>query len=42
VKQDGVTQDVNTVISSVTFDLQGTSTQVQTAFSELDLIGVVT
>lgn len=42
VKQDGVTQTVNTVISAVTLDLKGLSSSVATNFSELDLVGVTT
>lgn len=42
VKQDGITQDVNTVISAITLDLKGVGSTIATNFSELDLVGVTT
>lgn len=42
VKQDGITQDINTVVSAVTLDLKGVSSSIATNFAELDLVGVTT
>lgn len=41
VNQDGTSQQINTVISSITLDLQGYSTSVRTNFAELDFLGLM-